>query len=823
MNRLHSRLFHFLLLAIVLFLALSSVVYAQVNYQLTGTLNLTSGKDPLGLSGQTVTATTSISQSASPSNTSTSGSSSSNTYSGPTVSLTLSALGNLKCAASPAATVTLTDNVGAADTISINCSVATLATIVAAVTLPDGNMITAVPASIPSTGVTGTVTATLTGGSPTVFGLTNATIVASGTQPPTVTPSLSSWTPSAQQGSTTPLTQAITFTTSVPSAAVSFKTSTTGGAWLTVSPSAANSSSTVTITANPSGLAAGGYNGTVFLNYGNSGVSPTQISVILTVAGGAVSLTPAPTSMTFNFTPGSSSPSPQTLTISAASATAVSAAVTSGNSWLSVSPGSGTTPAAFQVSVNTSGITSGPLSGNIQITASGSSPVNVPVTLNVSSTVLTVPTTLLTFNYTVGGATPAAQSVSISGTAGIAFTTSTSGVAWLSASPAAGTVPATVSVSINAAGLSSLAAGQYSGSVIVTSTGAGGSPAAIPVTLNVTAPSLTVAPSKLSFSYQIGSSTQPAAQTITIGDTSNLNFTATAATSLGGPWLSVSPGFGNASGTFTVSVNTKGLTANVLSGTITIASAGTASQVVDVTLQSIEPAVSGIVSAASYENTAFSPGTIVTIFGTLLGPQTGAVFDVNSNGSINANLGGTTVTVEGIPAIPLFAQNGQVNIILPYGISTSGQAYVEVKYDNATSVQFNIPLTPAAVQIFTADASGSGPGSILNQDFSVNTVANPAAKGSVVSIFGTGGGAVKPAVTAGTIAGNTLSWVTLPYSATVNGENAKVMYAGSAPGLVYGVYQFNVQLPSDLPSGADKIVLKVGSSSSQSDVTVFVQ
>jgi uncharacterized protein (TIGR03437 family) len=49
-----------------------------------------------------------------------------------------------------------------------------------------------------------------------------------------------------------------------------------------------------------------------------------------------------------------------------------------------------------------------------------------------------------------------------------------------------------------------------------------------------------------------------------------------------------------------------------------------------------------------------------------------------------------------------------------------------------------------------------------------------------------------------------------------------VDYAGDAPFLVYGVYQFNVTLPTDTPSGAQTIILKVGDSSSQSDVTVFV-
>jgi uncharacterized protein (TIGR03437 family) len=529
--------------------------------------------------------------------------------------------------------------------------------------------------------------------------------------------------------------------------------------------------------------------------------------------------------LAFNYAPGGAAPSSQTLSITAPSATQVSAAVSSGNSWLSVTPGNGTTPATFAVSVNTAGLTSGTLSGSIQITSSGASPLSIPVTLNVTSTILTVPSTTLTFNATVGGSTPAAQSVSISGTSGISFTTSTStsgGASWLSATPS-GTVPSSISVSINASALSGLAAGQYSGTVTVTSAGAGGSPGTIPVTLVVAAPTLTATPSTLSFSYSIGSSTQPAPQTINLVDAAKINFTASAATTLGGSWLSVTPAAGAASGALTVSVNTKGLNANVYNGTITIAGSGTTPLVINVTLQSIEPAVSGVVSAASYESSGFAPGTIVTVFGNLLGPQTGAVFSVNSNGTIDTTLGGTSVKVEGIPAALLFAQNGQVNMILPYSLNTTGEAYVEVTYNNATSVQFNIPLAPAAVQIFTADASGSGPGSILNQDFSINSASNPAAPGSVVMVYGTGGGAVNPVVNAGSVAGATLSWITSQYSATVNGEAATVLYAGSAPGLVYGVYQFNVQLPADVQSGSAKIVLKVGNSASQSDVTVFVK
>jgi uncharacterized protein (TIGR03437 family) len=235
------------------------------------------------------------------------------------------------------------------------------------------------------------------------------------------------------------------------------------------------------------------------------------------------------------------------------------------------------------------------------------------------------------------------------------------------------------------------------------------------------------------------------------------------------------------------------------------------------------PSIASVVNAASYEIAGFSPGSIVSIFGSLLGPETGASFSLNPSGSIAPTLAGVSVTVDGAPAIPLFVQNGQINVILPYGIGTQGEANVQVAYQGLTSAQFNIPLMPSDVQLFTVNNIGTGPGSILNQDYSLNSKTNPAAPGSVVSVYGTGAGEVNPPVAAGGVAGDKLSMVALPFSATINGESAIVLYAGTAPGLVYGVYQFNIQLPADLPAGELPLVVQVGDSASQANVTLFVK
>jgi uncharacterized protein (TIGR03437 family) len=126
--------------------------------------------------------------------------------------------------------------------------------------------------------------------------------------------------------------------------------------------------------------------------------------------------------------------------------------------------------------------------------------------------------------------------------------------------------------------------------------------------------------------------------------------------------------------------------------------------------------------------------------------------------------------------------------------------------------------------IFTQDASGKGPGAILNDDYSLNTPAHPASKKKAVMIFATGGGLTNPPAVDGVIASLLAPLQALPVSATVNGEPAKVIYAGGAPLEINGVLQVNIVIPADAPSGpAVPVAIKVGDWTSQDGVTLAIQ
>lgn len=90
----------------------------------------------------------------------------------------------------------------------------------------------------------------------------------------------------------------------------------------------------------------------------------------------------------------------------------------------------------------------------------------------------------LTFNYTVGGATPPAQPLAITNTGGgtLSWSAASDSPSWLSCSPTSGSSGASTSVSVSPSGL---VAGQYNGHVVVSASGADNTPLSVPVTLVV--------------------------------------------------------------------------------------------------------------------------------------------------------------------------------------------------------------------------------------------------------------------------------------------------------------------------------------------------
>ncbi len=125
-----------------------------------------------------------------------------------------------------------------------------------------------------------------------------------------------------------------------------------------------------------------------------------------------------------------------------------------------------------------------------------------------------------------------------------------------------------------------------------------------------------------------------------------------------------------------------------------------------------------------------------------------------------------------------------------------------------------VPVNSTAPAILTQDSSGSGPAAAVNLDGTVNSIANPAKAGSMISVYVTGAGATATSIQPGTavqvVAGN-------PYQA------ASVLYAGPSPGVISAITQINVQLPDGVTGDHVPIYFLADGLSSQSGVTIAVK
>jgi uncharacterized protein (TIGR03437 family) len=161
----------------------------------------------------------------------------------------------------------------------------------------------------------------------------------------------------------------------------------------------------------------------------------------------------------------------------------------------------------------------------------------------------------------------------------------------------------------------------------------------------------------------------------------------------------------------------------------------------------------------------------------------------------------------GVAAPLLYVSSGLINTVVPFG----AQGVMQVAIETAGQSVPILPLatTSAASGLFTLP-SPAGQAAVLNQDGTVNSPQIPTARGSIISLFATGFGAFNPPLVDGEVAPVPASTLTLPlqvYFGSVLGSPGRVlgniMFAGSAPGVIAGVVQINVQVPSNLPAGVD--------------------
>ena len=236
------------------------------------------------------------------------------------------------------------------------------------------------------------------------------------------------------------------------------------------------------------------------------------------------------------------------------------------------------------------------------------------------------------------------------------------------------------------------------------------------------------------------------------------------------------------------------------------------------------PVISALQNSASNASSGVSPGMIFTLYGSLIGPTTLAGASLDASGKLATTQAGVSITFDGVPAPIVYVSSKQGAGVAPYELAGKTSTQVVVQYNGQSSAPVTVPVVASAPGLFSANFTGSGQAVAFNQDNSLNSDSNPASKGSIVTLFGTGEGQTNPPGVDGLIAMPGL--LPAPASgctATVGGIAATVLYCGAVPFVVEGEFQLNLQLSPNTPSGDQPVVVTVGSAQSQPNLTIAVK
>ncbi len=598
---------------------------------------------------------------------------------------------------------------------------------------------------------------------------------------------------------------------------------------------AAGAAAPVTISANPAGLSAGYYRGTVAVV---TSAGSASVPVALLVSN-AASMALGPAGSQFSVPAGGALGNPNgSFLVSTTSATPVSfsASVVAGAGWLTMSGNGGSASSAssatiaFSLDQNAvSALPAGAYYGTIRVSSSGvvNSPIDFQVVLNVAPAATSVvpdpePAGLVFIGSGSSALPPQTIQVFASSTTAIGYQASavSSDGGWLSIASGQGSAsassPGQVSVTANPAGLKP---GIYRGGVsfafpsseirtvnvtlIVPNEAITASPSVRPKQTTgptCTNPQLAPTQTGLVTNFQTPAS-WPTPLAITLPDScGNLitNGQIVITFSNGDPPLAltlVDSSKALYSGTWTprraasqVSISARATAPGYIAATAQIAG-GVVPNAAPVlaangTGDIFNPIVGG----------GLGPGNIVQIYGTGLAAQAASPSVL----PLPTAVSGTSVLIGGVKSALYYVSPTQINAQIPFELAPNRQYQVIVNANGALTTPQPIQLNAGAPAVL---AFTSGAVVAQHQDGTLISETAPAAPGEFIVIYLTGLGATTVDVPTGQPSPtNPLAFVVDTPVLNLGGTTIQPLFAGLTPGLV-GLYQINFEVPKDLPDG----------------------
>ena len=228
----------------------------------------------------------------------------------------------------------------------------------------------------------------------------------------------------------------------------------------------------------------------------------------------------------------------------------------------------------------------------------------------------------------------------------------------------------------------------------------------------------------------------------------------------------------------------------------------------------------GIVGAAAVvANQPLAPGNLISLFGVDLSEGLGVADAL----PLPETIQDVSLFIAGRPLPLLFASNGQINAMVPYGLRVNTSHQVLVQRGAALSLPVSVNVAAAQPAIFKPDPAGSQGHIYRNENNGLADASNPAQAGDAIIVYCAGLGPVDPPVEAGSAAlADPLNRTVNTVQLSIGGAPATVFFAGLTPGLS-GLYQVNALVPEGLGTSDSVAVLLRTAAQSSPPVTMAVQ
>ncbi len=238
------------------------------------------------------------------------------------------------------------------------------------------------------------------------------------------------------------------------------------------------------------------------------------------------------------------------------------------------------------------------------------------------------------------------------------------------------------------------------------------------------------------------------------------------------------------------------------------------------------PTLRNLANGASFVTT-LAPNTLASVFGLdfeVAGRTRQAGTGDFVNGSFPQQLACVAVEIAGRRAPLTYVQTDQINFQVPT-LTHTGPVPVVIILNPGRPNELRSDQGTVTVAQYSPAWFTFGGRSIAATTADGRIVADPAVvaggvaarRGDIVTLYGTGFGLTEPVYQAGEIPGG-VARLRDPITITVGGTMlaaSDILYAGLAPGLISGLYQFNIRIPMGVSPGVVPVVATMGGVSTQ--------